>query len=108
MEPVITLFRPVGQREFELIAASGFRGFPPGLPEQPIVYPVTNEEYATQIARGWNTRDEASGFTGYVLRFPCRRSFWRGIQCARWEARCIRGTGFRQKRSRSSTATSSE
>jgi hypothetical protein len=30
---------------------------------------VANEEYATQIARDWNTRDEASGFVGYVLRF---------------------------------------
>jgi hypothetical protein len=26
-------------------------------------------EYAEQIARDWNTRDERSGFTGYVLEF---------------------------------------
>jgi hypothetical protein len=50
----------------DLIRESGWREFPPRLPEQPIFYPVLNEEYATQIARDWNTRD---GGTGYVLRF---------------------------------------
>jgi hypothetical protein len=69
------LYRPVGQREFELIEATGFRRFPPRLPEQPFFYPVTNEAYATQIARDWNTRDEASGRTGYVLRFQIRSDF---------------------------------
>jgi hypothetical protein len=64
--PVTTLYRPVGERELELISASDWRLFPPRLPEQPIFYPVLNEEYATQIARDWNTRD---GGIGYVLRF---------------------------------------
>jgi len=63
------LFRPVGQSELDLIAASGFKAFPPRLPEQPIFYPVLTREYAEQIARDWNTRDERSGFTGYVLEF---------------------------------------
>ena len=63
------LFRPVGQGEFDLIAANGFRAFPPRLPEQPIFYPVLTLEYAEQIARDWNTKDERSGFTGYVLEF---------------------------------------
>jgi len=40
--------------------------FPPRLPEQPIFYPVLEEDYAVQIARDWNTRD---GGTGYVVRF---------------------------------------
>lgn len=40
-----TLFRPVGPDEFRLIAASGFRAFPPRLPEQPIFYPVRIAEY---------------------------------------------------------------
>ena len=34
-----------------------------------IFYPVLNEEYACQIAQKWNTRDEASGYVGYVLEF---------------------------------------
>jgi hypothetical protein len=72
-----TLYRPVGQREMDLIRASGFRAFPPRLPEQPIFYPVLTEEYATQIARDWNTRDERSGFAGYVLRFQVRTEFLR-------------------------------
>ncbi len=32
-------------------------------------YPVLNREYAEQIARDWNIRDERSGFAGYVLDF---------------------------------------
>ena len=61
----------------ELIRASGFREFPPRLPEQPIFYPVLTEEYATQIARDWNTKDERSGYVGYVLRFQVRTDFLR-------------------------------
>ena len=72
---VITLYRPVGQRELDLIESSGFRAFPPRLPEQPIFYPVLDEEYAIQIARDWNTNDPASGFCGYVLRFSVEKPF---------------------------------
>jgi hypothetical protein len=71
----ITLYRPVGQAEMDLIRAGRFREFPPRLPEQPIFYPVLTEEYATQIARDWNTKDERSGFAGYVLRFRVRSDF---------------------------------
>src|SRR5215471_8814393 len=67
-----TLFRPVGPKELALIAASGYREFPPRLPEQPIFYPVLHEEYARQIARDWNVK--ASGF-GYVTRFAVRSVF---------------------------------
>ena len=72
---VTVLYRPVGQRECELVAESGFRKFPPRLSEQPYFYPVTKEEYATQIARDWNTKDEFSSFTGYVLRFKVATAF---------------------------------
>ncbi len=64
-----TLFRPVGQPELDLIAASGWRRLPPRLDWQPIFYPVTNEPYATRIARDWNTKDDENGNVGYVLRF---------------------------------------
>jgi hypothetical protein len=66
------LYRPVGPKELALIAASGYREFPPRLPEQPIFYPVLNEEYARQIARDWNVL--ASG-AGYVVRFLLQRAF---------------------------------
>ena len=72
---VITLYRPVGKTEFELIRGSGFRAFPPRLPEQPFFYPVVTQAYATRIARDWNTKDERSGFMGYVLRFIVRAAF---------------------------------
>lgn len=66
MSTTRTLYRPVGPKELELIEASGWRAFPPRLPEQPIFYPVLNEGYAIQIARDWNVPDSGSGF---VLRF---------------------------------------
>jgi hypothetical protein len=43
-EETITLFRPVGPAELELIRQSGFRAFPPRLPELPIFYPVLTED----------------------------------------------------------------
>src|SRR5258708_37310384 len=66
------LYRPVGPKELELITASGYREFPPRLPEQPVFYPVLNEDYARQIAREWNV--SASG-AGYVTRFALRAEF---------------------------------
>ncbi|MCU0352942.1 MAG: hypothetical protein MUD08_04260 [Cytophagales bacterium] len=60
------LYRPVNQKELDLIEQSGWTKFPPRLPEQPIFYPVLNEEYATQISKEWNV--PAYG-TGYVTRF---------------------------------------
>jgi hypothetical protein len=63
------LYRPVGLKEYLLIKESGFREFPPRLADQPVFYPVTNQEYAEEIASGWNTKDEVSGYVGIVLRF---------------------------------------
>jgi len=68
----VPLFRPVGPTELALIERSGFRKFPPRLPEQPIFYPVLTEEYARKIARDWNV--PASG-AGYVTRFNVARGF---------------------------------
>jgi hypothetical protein len=68
----VTLWRPVGPAELELIRASGMRAFPPRLPEQPIFYPVLSEEYAIKIARNWNV--PASG-KGYVTRFRVSKQF---------------------------------
>lgn len=72
MEDVVVLYRPTGPKELELLAASGYRRWPPGLPEQPIFYPVTNEEYAEQITIKWNV--PASG-VGYVTRFQVKKNF---------------------------------
>ena len=74
MEETTILFRPVGECELRLIAESGYRSFPPRLPEQPIFYPVLNEEYATQIARDWNAKNSEPK-TGYVTRFAVRTNY---------------------------------
>jgi hypothetical protein len=70
MHLTTTLYRPVGPQELELIAASGYRRFPPRLPEQPIFYPVCNERYAVEIAEQWNAKQDGGG---YVTRFEVRR-----------------------------------
>lgn len=72
MTETTTLWRPVGPAELALIGESGMRRFPPRLPDQPIFYPVTTEDYAVKIARDWNVRDSGAGF---VTRFEVRRSF---------------------------------
>jgi hypothetical protein len=61
-----TLWRPVGPAELEILRADGLKVWPPRLPDQPIFYPVLNEQYAATIARDWNVA--ASG-SGYVTRF---------------------------------------
>lgn len=68
----VVLYRPVGEAELALIRASGWKKFPPRLPDQPIFYPVLEEAYAIQIARDWNTRD---GGTGHVLKFQVGADF---------------------------------
>jgi len=79
------LFRPVGLEELRLVYLSGMRGFPPRLADQPIFYPVTNEGYAAQIAREWNTTSGTLG--GFVTRFEvddaCAGRFERRIVGAR-------------------------
>ena len=72
MEETVTLYRPTGPEELELVRKSNFKAWPPRLPDQPIFYPVTNEEYAIQIARDWNVK--ASG-SGYVTQFHVRKEF---------------------------------
>jgi hypothetical protein len=76
---LIFLYRPVGPKELALIEASGWSEYPPRLPDQPIFYPVTNEEYAIQIARDWNVRHNGAGFvtrfqisSDFVRRYPIR------------------------------------
>ena len=74
MNDTTTLYRPVGQKELDLIRELAYSAFPPRLPEQPIFYPVLNQEYATQIARDWNAKYNQPK-RGYVTRFEVRNSF---------------------------------
>jgi hypothetical protein len=68
----VTLWRPTGPKELELVEASGWCEWPPRLPDQPIFYPVLNEDYAIRIARDWNVK--ASG-VGYVTRFDVEKDY---------------------------------
>jgi hypothetical protein len=77
---IVTLYRPVGPTEVDLIKATGWREFIPRLPDQPIFYPVTNHAYATQIARDWNAKASGAGFVtrfavnaAYLARFPVQK-----------------------------------
>jgi hypothetical protein len=72
MENLVTLYRPTGPKDLALVAASGWRRWPPRLPEQPIFYPVTNEAYAREIAERWNVKKSGVGF---VTRFAVRKLF---------------------------------
>ena len=68
------LYRPVGPKELELIDASDYRESPPRQPEQPLFYPVLNEEYAAAIARDWNAGNPSIG-AGFVTRFAVKNAY---------------------------------
>jgi len=74
MDGTTILFRPVGQKELDLIKESGFTAFPPRLVDQPIFYPVLNEAYAIQIARDWNAQRNDPP-VGYVTRFRVKNEY---------------------------------
>lgn len=68
----VTMYRPTGPEELKLVIESGFTRWPPRLIGQPIFYPVTNEEYAREIAIKWNVKESGSG---YVTKFQVKKSF---------------------------------
>jgi hypothetical protein len=73
-EETVELYRPVGAKELELVAAARYAAFPPRLPDQPIFYPVCNQAYAIEIASKWNARLEDTR-VGYVTRFRVSKRF---------------------------------
>jgi hypothetical protein len=85
-EETVTLWRPTGPTELALVEATGWKAWPPRLPDQPIFYPVLNEDYATRIARDWNVK--ASG-AGFVTRFEVRKSFLDGYEVQQAGGRTI-------------------
>jgi hypothetical protein len=50
-----TLWRPTGPEELALVEASGWRAWPPRLPEQPIFYPVLNFRITRSALPGTGT-----------------------------------------------------
>ncbi|MFD7262709.1 hypothetical protein [Streptomyces sp. NPDC059874] len=76
-----TLWRPTGPVELDLVRALDWRAWPPRLPEQPIFYPVLNEDYAIRIARDWNVKHSGVGFvtrfevdSDFLTRYPVRQA----------------------------------
>jgi hypothetical protein len=86
MDETTVLFRPVGQKELDLIREKSCREFPPRLSYQPIFYPVLNEEYAKQIARDWNAKHNEEK-VGYVTRFFVRTEYLK-----RYEVQTVGGS----------------
>ncbi|MEU1165995.1 hypothetical protein ABZ372_38500 [Streptomyces sp. NPDC005921] len=79
--PTTTLWRPTGPVELDLVRELEWRAWPPRLPEQPIFYPVLNEDYAIRIARDWNVRHDGAGYvtrfevdTEFVRRYPVQQA----------------------------------
>jgi hypothetical protein len=66
---MLTLYRPVGPKEFSLIRQLSWAAFPPRLPDQPIFYPVLTFDYAEKIARDWNSTRAVTGYAGHVTAF---------------------------------------
>ena len=64
---------------------SGYRKFPPRLPEQPIFYPVLNERYAIEIASGWNVKYN-DDHKGYVTKFEVDDTY-----CGQFEVHQVGG-----------------
>ena len=85
MEDTITLYRPTGPEELELVKGSGYKAWPLRLPKQPIFYPVTNEEYAVQIARDWNVKSSGKGF---VTKFQVKAEFMAQFPVKKQTNRC--------------------
>ncbi|MDE6982976.1 MAG: hypothetical protein K2O99_00325 [Lachnospiraceae bacterium] len=73
------LYRPVGTKELKLIEKSNYSKFPPRLPKQPIFYPVLTEQYAVEIASGWNVNYN-DDHKGYVTKFEIDDSYSRQFE----------------------------
>ena len=71
-DELVTLYRPTGPNELKLVEESGFKRWPRRLPGQPIFYPVTNEQYAKEIATKWNIKDSK---VGCVTKLHVKKSF---------------------------------
>jgi hypothetical protein len=73
----VTLWRPVGPKELDLLKLAGMKVFPPRLPDQPIFYPVTTAEYARTLATAWNRKRDGGG---WVTKFDVRKDYLDGFE----------------------------
>ncbi|MFF1722567.1 hypothetical protein [Streptomyces sviceus] len=71
----------------DLVRELDWRAWPPRLPEQPIFYPVLDEDYAIKIARDWNVKHDGAGFvtrfeveSDFLSRYPVQQAGGRTIR----------------------------
>ena len=76
---VVTLWRPTGPDEWDLVAASGHRAWPSRLAEQPAFLAVSDERHATTIAREVVVAHDGAG---YLTRFDVEAQ-WLSVLPAR-------------------------
>lgn len=72
MNETTVLYRLISSGEMELIRSVKYVAFPPRLFWQQTFYPVSDEGYAAQVARGWSSCDSKSV---YMTRFQVRTDF---------------------------------
>ncbi len=72
MKDTVTLYRPTVPEELALLQDSGFLKWPPRLPEQPLFYPVINEQHAIAITKAWIVQHDG---VGYVTKFEVSKEF---------------------------------
>ncbi|GAA4569194.1 HEAT repeat domain-containing protein [Planotetraspora kaengkrachanensis] len=82
----VRLWHPVGPAELSSLRASGWRAWPPRLPDQPIFSPVLNEAHATKTARDQNVPESGAGF---VTRFELDADFARRYRVRQADGRTV-------------------
>lgn len=65
MDPT-TLWRPTGPQELALVEASGWRAWPPRLPDQPIFHPVQQAGGDT-ILEYWIPAEDLAGLNEHIV-----------------------------------------
>lgn len=76
---MVTMYRPVGPKELELIVDLQMKAFPPRLYWQPIFYPVLNFKYAAEIAERWNLGTDSKE-AGFVTAFDIPDEYFNKFQ----------------------------
>jgi hypothetical protein len=66
----VTLWRPTGPKELALVEASEWRAWPPRLADQPIFYPVLNEDQqvgGATILEYWIPAEDLNGLNANIV-----------------------------------------
>ena len=106
-DETLTLWRPVGQAELELIAAAEWRRFPPRLEGQPIFYPVLNEDSPRRSLVSGTPRTPLQAMSDTCCDSPLTLRTRAASRLIELVAQASTSCGSRRRNSMSSTITSS-